>query len=94
MYFQKSFLTFLNLLPPPPPLLQAKDGNYGDGQTCSGAGMTYVANNTVYSPTGAITECGKTLAQWQAAGNDPNTVALPYPADSVILDAARRILGL
>ena len=75
-------------------LYQAGDGNYGNGQTCSGAGLTYVANNTIYSPTGAIKECGTTLAQWQAAGNDPGSVAKPYPDDSVILAAARSILGM
>ena len=75
-------------------LYQAKDGNYGSGQACTAPGKTLVWNNTVYSPTGAITECGKTLAQWQAAGNDAGTVAAPYPADDVILAIARNLLGL
>ena len=72
----------------------AKDGNYGSGQACTAPGKTIVYNNTIYSPTGAITECGKTLAEWQAAGNDPMTTAMPYPDDSVILAIARNLLGL
>jgi hypothetical protein len=72
----------------------AADGDYGNGQTCSGPGMTIVSNNTVYSPTGAINECGTSLAAWQAAGNDPGTRGLPYPEDETILGVARNLLGL
>ena len=75
-------------------LYQAKDGNYGSGQACAAPGMTIVFNNTIYSPTGAVTECGKSLAQWQAAGNDPGTVAAAYPPDATILALARSILGI
>ena len=71
----------------------AKDGPYGNG-ACTAPGKTFVQNNTVYSPTGAITECGKTLAQWQALGNDPLTTSAPYPSDAVILAVARNILGI
>ena len=72
----------------------AKDGNYGGGQVCSGAGITHVFNNTVFSPTGRITECGTSLAAWQAKGGDPGTTAAPYPADGLILGIARNLLGL
>ncbi len=44
-----------------------RDGNYGNG-ACSGSGMTTVYGNQVFSPTGAITECGMSLAEWQAKG--------------------------
>ncbi len=71
-----------------------KDGNYGGGQTCSGAGQTIVGNNTVWSPTGALTECGTSLANWQSQGNDLGTTGSPFPADSVVLGIARQILGL
>ena len=74
-------------------LYLASDGPYGDG-TCSGAGKTIVGNNTVWSPTGKITECGQPLATWQAAGNDPGTIAEPYPEDGVVLAAARALLSL
>ncbi len=73
----------------------AKDGNYGSGQACMGqTGQTIVFNNTVWSPTGAITECGMSLAQYQAKGGDPGTTGSPYPADSVVLSLARSILGV
>jgi hypothetical protein len=75
-------------------LYLAADGDYGSGQACSGAGMTIVSNNTIWSPTGAITECGTTLAKWQAAGNDPGTTGSPYPSDTVVLNVARTLLGL
>jgi hypothetical protein len=75
-------------------LYLAKDGNYGGGQNCSIVGGTVVYNNTVWSPTGAITECGKTLAAYQATGGDPGTTASPYPDDSVILSIARNLIGL
>lgn len=45
---------------------------------CSGDGKTVMGNNTVYTPTGNVTECGVPLAAWQAAGNDAGTVALSY----------------
>jgi len=75
-------------------LYQTQDGNYGNGQTCSGAGMTLVGGNTVWTPTGAVKECGTTLAQWQAAGNDPGTTAAAWPADAVVLNAVNAMLGL
>ncbi len=75
-------------------LYLAKDGNYGGGQNCTVPGGTIVHDNTVWSPTGAVTECGKSLAAYQAAGGDPGTVASPYPDDSVVLGVARQLMGL
>ena len=75
-------------------LYQGKDGAYGSGQTCTGAGTTIVHDNTIWSPTGAITECGTSLANWQAQGHDLGTTAGPYPADSVVLAIARGLLGV
>lgn len=70
------------------------DGDYGSGQTCAGDGKTAVSGNTIWSPTGSITECGLPLAQWQAAGNDAGTVASHYPHDDTVLGIARQMLGL
>ena len=72
----------------------AKDGAYGGGQNCALTGGTIVGGNTIWSPTGAVTECGKTLADFQATGGDPGTTAAPYPADSVVLGVAKTLLGL
>lgn len=75
-------------------LYLSQDGNYGSGQTCSGGAKTIVGNNTIWSPTGAVTECGKPLADWQAEGNDVSTKALPYPDDAVVLNVVRETLSL
>ena len=60
---------------------------------CSGAGKSVLGNNTVFSPTGNITECGASLAAWQAAGNDAGTTAAAYseslPSDLIALARAR-----
>ena len=78
-------------------LIQDHDGDYGGGQACkttSSEDATVVHDNAVYTPTGAVTECGMTLAQWQAAGNDPGTTAAVTPSDDVILTLARAALGM
>ena len=75
-------------------LYLAKDGNYGGGQNCTFPGGTTVYGNTVWSPTGAVTECGKSLAAYQATGGDPGTTASAYPDDSVVLAIARKLMGL
>lgn len=55
------------------------DGDYAL-PICSGQGKTILGNNTVYTPTGTVTECGQTLTQWQANGGDPGTVATAVTA--------------
>ncbi len=79
-------------------LYQAKDGNYGNPQGCATFGQgddaTHVFGNTVWTPTGAVTECGMTLAAYQAKGGDVGTVAAAYPDDSVILGIARKLMNL
>ena len=67
---------------------------YGDGQACTGPAKTIVQNNTVWVPQGTtVTECGTSIAAWQAQGGDPGTTVSTYPADSVVLAKARQILG-
>jgi hypothetical protein len=48
-------------------VIMQQDGAYTNG-ACSGDAMPLVYNNSVFSPTGAITECGMPLAEWQAKG--------------------------
>ena len=74
-------------------LVLEKDGDYGRG-ACSGDGKTVVHDNRVYSPTGKITECGKSLEAWQALGNDPGTLASPLPADEELVSMIRELLSL
>ena len=75
-------------------LYSAADGDYGSGQACKPPGMTVVGNNTIWTPTGRVTECGMSLAQWQAGGGDKGTTASVHPADSVVMQVARTILGM
>ena len=63
-------------------------------QVCSGRGTSVIANNTVWTPTGNVTECGSSLAAWQAQGGDPGTTAAPYPSTATILDYAQLVLGV
>lgn len=51
-------------------------------------------DNSIYTPTGKVTECGMSLAAWQATGGDPGTTAAVTPADSVIIALARSALGM
>lgn len=62
--------------------------------TCTGEGITVVHDNTIYSPTGAVTECGMPLAKWQAQGNDPGSTAAPFPPTDTLVAVARGLLGL
>ena len=71
-----------------------RDGDYGRGQTCSGGAKTIVHHNTIWSPTGNITECGKSLAEWQAAGNDVGTTATAYPSDATVMAVVRKTLRM
>ena len=73
-----------------------RDGDYGL-PICSGSGKSIMGGNSIFSPTGAITECGMPLAQWQAQGNDPGTTASAYtptlPIDAITW-ARSRLLPL
>jgi len=53
------------------------DGNYGL-PTCTGDDKSVMGNNTVFTPTGNVTECGAPIADWQAAGNDVGTTVAAY----------------
>lgn len=74
-------------------VVMTHDGDYGN-PTCSGDGMTVVHDNKIYTPNGNVTECKMSLQEWQAKGNDKGTIAGKIPDDSVIIDAARQLLGL
>jgi hypothetical protein len=62
------------------------DGDYGL-PICKGDDKSVLGGNSVFSPTGKVTECGMPLAAWQALGNDPGTTASAYtstlPADTI-----------
>jgi hypothetical protein len=72
-------------------LYMMSDGDYGK------KGSPIVHSNTIWSPTGAVTEGGKPLKEFQKedpAHNDPGSVALPYPNDAAVLAVAKEILKL
>lgn len=74
-------------------VVMTRDGDYGN-PTCSGDGKTVVHDNKIYTPNGKVSECGMSLKEWQAKGNDPGTIAGKIPDDEVIIDGARFLLGL
>jgi len=78
-------------------VIQDKDGDYGGGQECAtsdNADATVVHDNTIYTPSGRVTECGKSLADWQAQGGDPGTIATTTPTDDALLALAKTALGM
>ena len=76
------------------------------GNACCGTwtfnvsyGSTIVYNNTFFTPTGNVSECGMPLAEWQKvdpANNDVGTMAQAYPSNLTarLIAAARAVLGL
>ena len=60
---------------------------------CSGTGKTVVHDNAYYTPTGDITECHKSLADWQAAGEDKGSTVGAFPADDEIIGWAKKLLN-
>ncbi len=62
-----------------------QDGDYGSF-ACAPPGQTVLYNNSIYSPTAAVDECGTTLQQWQAQGGDPGSTANLLPSDEFILN--------
>ena len=79
-----------------------EDGYYGNYLYMSsdgpyGTGSPILHSNTIWSPTGAVTEGGKPLKAYQQedpAHNDPGTVAMAYPEDAAVLAVAKQILKM
>lgn len=74
-------------------VVMTKDGDYGNGK-CSGVGKTVVHDNKIYSPTGNVTECGMSLSDWQAMGNDPGTMASKFPEDNALVSMIKQLLNI
>ena len=68
-------------------------GDYGN-PTCKGPGKTVLHDNHIYTSDGTVTECGMSLAQWQAQGNDPGTTAGKWPDDDVLVQMTRHLLSI
>lgn len=61
--------------------------------TCSGTGKTVISHNKYYTSTGDISECGKTLSDWQAAGEDVGSTVASLPDDATIIGWGKALLG-
>jgi len=62
--------------------------------TCKGTGKTIMANNTYYTSTGSVTECGAKLVDWQKQGNDGGSEAAIWPTDAALTALAAAKLGI
>jgi len=61
--------------------------------TCTGQGATQVHNNQYFTSTGNMTECGKDLDVWQAAGHDQSSSVAKTPESAQIINWAREKLN-
>ena len=56
--------------------------------SCHAPGKTVMANNQYFTQDGSITECGTSLAKWQAmspGNNDPGSNVTKLPSDATII---------
>lgn len=60
---------------------------------CDGV-RTIMGNNSYYTSTGQITECGKSLADSQKDGMDLGSTVSMYPSDDSIIAWARELLSM
>merc|ERR1711861_43965 len=52
------------------------------GFSCDGAAKTVVHDNRYFTPSGDIKECGASLKDWQAKGNDAGSTVAKIPDDA------------
>lgn len=69
------------------------DGDYGGAANYCTKPTLVLYNNTVFSPTGKVTECGMPLEKWVALGHDLNSTAHPWPEDAELLAVMAATLG-
>ena len=79
-------------------VIMMRDGDYGLAQVCNDipgvVPKTVVHDNHIYTPNGNVTECGMSLAEWQAKGNDPGTTASMWPDDADLVKKIQRLLNM
>jgi len=66
-------------------------GDFGT-PICSGEGKTIIHDNAYYTQSGDMTECGKSLKEWQALGNDQGSAVMMLPPDDTLISWARELL--
>ena len=64
--------------------------------TCNRDASFQIGGNRVFSQDGTLTVCGGTrnFSDWQAAGHDTATTLASWPADEILIEEVRAILGL
>ena len=69
-------------------------GNSVGGPQCHTPGKTVMGNNSYYTSSGDVKECGTDLAGWQKAGNEPGSSVGKTPSDAQIIAWATAKLGI
>ena len=67
----------------------SKVGNF----ECQGSNVsskTELYGNHYFTPTGAVSECGESLAKWQKEGNDKGSTVAKLPKDEEIIQWGRK----
>lgn len=66
------------------------------GVQCQAPGKTKMSGNQYYTPNGTVTECGKSLEEWQNmdSDNEPGSSVDKIPSDAEIIGWAREVLGM
>merc|ERR1711975_10480 len=70
--------------------------NVGKPQ-CTSPGKTVTGQNSYFTSTGEVSECGSSLADWQKKDpkhNDPGSTVSKTPADDTIIGWAKAKLGI
>jgi hypothetical protein len=60
---------------------------------CNGTGMSLLRNNSYYTPSGMISECRMSLANWQGRGNDLLSTVAATPSVAVVMAWGEAVLA-
>lgn len=72
-------------------ILRAPSGGYNSDCNLS-YGMV-VEGNAVHNPSGELSVCGTTFAQWTAQGHDKGSTLAKWPSNAQVVAQARKILN-
>jgi len=64
------------------------------GPQCNAPGKTVMGNNSYYTASGDVQECGSDLAAWQQKGNEVGSSVGKTPSDATIIAWAKAKLGI
>ena len=64
------------------------------GPQCTAPGKTVMGNNSYFTPSGDVSECGSDLKAWQSKGNEPGSTVAKTPTDAEIIGWAKAKLGI